>query len=566
MRLPFLLLLALAVPLAHTFTVRADEVESQEEYIVGGEPVGLGDEHGTVGLLLLGSEGDPEQMGPDTMLDYLRCSGVLIAPSVVITAAHCVDACQDLPLCEDEAGGRYRCEPCVATTRPSHTVFVVAGVRSLDDVWDAELVPVREVHLHEEFRSYPEWWVDLGSCNEEWLCTEPGLGTDIHDIAVLLLDAPVTAVGPVPLFPTTDIPEHTVGIAQGYGQRLPEGSDSLLSQEQYVSLLNQAQTPIERTTEQEILTAEGSNHSGTCFGDSGGPLYVRQGQGLFVAGVAVRARNDRSPACGGGGIHTLAPAYADWIYERAPEAIPFGLSGGGSCSAVPGRSPRSTALLFVIPLLLLCLRRRRTALLVSVLLVVAAPSTGCGSDSDASGVSFCTEEYDPRDFYCSQSDALDLQAAEAVARLEVPDDAWLWTVGSDNNGSVGPDGRVIKWFFSYLLPERRELPEAEFLNVIVMGSQTFVTPASGEVVNCIPSRPINPLDSRRLIHDAIALLEAEGHQVVLDGTAALEIIHGHDCAWQSTFSNYVMYRDLAVYFDERGTVLGIVPREAAFDF
>jgi len=566
MRLACLPLLAITFLLYHAGVAGADEVDSRGEYIVGGEPVSLGDEHGTVGLLLLGSEGDPEQLGPDTMLDYLRCSGVLIAPSVVITAAHCVDACEDLPLCEDGVGGRYRCEPCIATARPSHTVFVVAGVRSLDDVWNAELAPVREVHLHEEFRSYPDWWVDLGTCNEESFCTEPGLGTDVHDIAVLLLDAPVAEVGPVALLPTTDIPEHTVGIAQGYGQRLPEGSDSLLSQEQYVSLLNQTQTPIERTTEQEILTAEGTDHSGTCFGDSGGPLYVRDGQGLFVAGVAARLRNDRSPVCGGGGIHTLAPAYADWIYEKAPEAIPFRLSGGGGCSAAPGRSPRSTTLLFVVLLSLLCFRRRRAALLASVLLVVAAPSAGCGSDSDASGASLCTEEYDPRDFYCSRSDALDLQTAEGVARLEVPDDAWLFTVRSDNNGSVGPDGRATTWFFGYLLPERRELPEAEFLNVIVMGSQTSVTPASGEVVNCIPSRPIDPLDSRRLIHDAIVLLEAEGHPVVLDGTATLEIFHGHDCAWDSTFSNYVMFRELAVYFDGRGTVLGFVPREAAFDF
>jgi hypothetical protein len=573
MRLPFLLLLALAIPLAHSSTVRADEVESQEEYIVGGEPVGREDAHGTVGLLLLDDDTAVDDLTPSSIPNYLRCSGVLIAPTVVLTASHCLDRCVDKPLCDDGDGRLLPCEPCEVEPRARHTVRVVAGLNTVDDLWHAEVLPVHEVFLHEGYRAWPNWAVTLGTCqpvgedpSAPWICDEPGLGTDIHDIAILRLDAPVTAVGPVALLPTTDIAEHTVGIAQGYGQRLPEGSDSLLSQEQYVSLLNEAQTPIERTTEQEILTTEGSNHSGTCFGDSGGPLYVRQGQGLFVAGVAVRARNDRSPVCGGGSIHTLAPAYADWIYQKAPEAIPFRVSGGGGCSAAPGRSPRSTTLLFVIPLLLLCFRPRRTALLASVLAVIAAPSSGCGSDSGASDVSFCTEEYDPLDLYCSQSDALDLQTAEAVARLAVPDDAWLWIVLSDNNGSVGPDGRATKWFFSYLLPERRELPEAEGLNVIVIASQTFVTPASGEVANCIPSRPINPLDSRRLIHDAIALLEAEGHPVVLDGTAALEIIHGHDCAWDSTFSNYVMFRDLAVYFDERGTVLGIVPREAAFDF
>ena len=87
-----------------------------------------------------------------------------------------------------------------------------------------------------------------------------------------------------------------------------------------------------------ILTAEGTNRSGVCFGDSGGPLYVREGGGFFVAGIAVRVRLDRTPVCGGGGIHTLAPAYADWIYEKAPEATPFRLSGGGGCAAATEES------------------------------------------------------------------------------------------------------------------------------------------------------------------------------------------------------------------------------------
>lgn len=175
----------------------------------------------------------------------------------------------------------------------------------------------------------------------------------------------------------------------------------------------------------------------------------------------------------------------------------------------------------------------------------------------------CTEKYDPRDFFCSQAEARDLQTAEALARLEVPGDAWLWSVRAQ---SVGPDGRSMNWFFSYLLPDRRELPDAEFVNVTVAPSQTTARTTSAELVECLPSRPIPAVDSRRLIHDSITLLEAEGHPVVLDGTGVLDLVQGHACAWQSHFSNYVRFRDQAAYFDERGTVLGIVERDAAFDF
>ena len=58
----------------------------------------------------------------------------------------------------------------------------------------------------------------------------------------------------------------------------------------------------------------------------------------------------------------------------------------------------------------------------------------------------------------------------------------------------------------------------------------------------------------------------ESIYVAADGTGVLDLVQGHACAWQSHFSNYVRFRDQAAYFDERGTVLGIVERDAAFDF
>ena len=82
-----------------------------------------------------------------------------------------------------------------------------------------------------------------------------------------------------------------------------------------------------------------------------------------------------------------------------------------------------------------------------------------------------------------------------------------------------------------------------------------------QTVECIPSEPLEPLDSRRLIHDAIRLLEAHDHAVVLDGTAALQIVQNHDCAGDSSFPNYITFRDQAVFFDVKGVILGRAPVE-----
>jgi len=572
MRLAHVQFLAVALLIEQPNLARAEQVDSLESYIVNGQPVGAGEAHGTVGLLLLDEEAGPERPTPSSILNSLSCSGVLIAPSVVITAAHCVDACDDVDLCGDGTGAVYRCEDCTPHPRDPSTLYVAAGLGTLDDAWRAEVVPVRKVIMHDGYRDWPDWDFDWSNCwidENTWDCAALLVDTALHDIAILRLDDPITAVHPVGLLRPQDLPGAMTGLAQGYGQRLPNGSDSLLSQTAYRSLLNQAQTPIERTGTWQIATAGGPNQSDTCFGDSGGPLYVHNGVDLVAAGVASLLRtNDEGETCMGiGAMYTSVPAHSEWIFEQAPETIPFQLAARGGCSAVPRRpsqseGPSQSAALLFGALLLCSLARRRNVLLAAGFAFIAASSGGCSAPSDASDISFCTEQYDPRDVYCDRSDALDLQAAEALARLEVPNDAWLWQVLSHSMTSVGPDGETPSWTFSYYFPGRTALPNAELVSVSVGPWPTSVTDNIFQTVECIPSEPLEPLDSRRLIHDAIRLLEAHDHPVVLDGTAALQIVQNHDCSRRSSFPNYITFRDQAVFFDAKGVILGLAPVEA----
>jgi secreted trypsin-like serine protease len=51
----------------------------------------------------------------------------------------------------------------------------------------------------------------------------------------------------------------------------------------------------------------------TCYGDSGGPVYVEHDGGWYLAGATSRATADSLRPCGDGGIYVRLEKYIDWI-------------------------------------------------------------------------------------------------------------------------------------------------------------------------------------------------------------------------------------------------------------
>lgn len=243
------------------------------------------------------------------------CSGTLIAEDLVLTAAHCV------------ADG----------------VTPQVRVDTLDG-YSGPTTEVARVHIH------PAWETTF-------------------DAAVLELQTPVRGVAPRPLVPGCARSELVDGArvtVAGFGIRgldfdAPDG-DLYAADLQIASL----ECPTNEGCNAQVrpdgeLIAAGRVGVDSCYGDSGGPLYLRSSYGSFLAGVVSRATYTATADCGEGGIYVRADSLAGWIEETTGRALPAGsceaLDSGGGCSAAGGSGFGPIALLLLG--LFAIIRRRR---------------------------------------------------------------------------------------------------------------------------------------------------------------------------------------------------------------
>lgn len=87
----------------------------------------------------------------------------------------------------------------------------------------------------------------------------------------------------------------------------------------------------------------------SCYGDSGGPLYLDTDRGVYVVGITSRAYNTVSVPCGEGGIYVRPDAIIDWIEEESGITLDKPQCGPPNEAPVPtaddievGRSDRGT--------------------------------------------------------------------------------------------------------------------------------------------------------------------------------------------------------------------------------
>ena len=207
------------------------------------------------------------------------CSGTLIAPDVVLTAGHCIGI-----------------EP----------ISVVTHADSLEPGAPGDHVPVKWS------RAYPAWQdrFDIGVVMLERMARTPprAIATACLANAQLVAGAPVTIVG--------------------YGLSTPDASDAntqlRVAQIAVIDPFCEHAPGCSPTAGPKGEFAAGGRGVDSCFGDSGGPVYLATPSGYALAGVTSRGLAVDGLPCGNGGIYTRADKVVAWIQsvtERRLERV-----------------------------------------------------------------------------------------------------------------------------------------------------------------------------------------------------------------------------------------------------
>jgi len=207
-------------------------------------------------------------VGSDTLW---ACTGTLIAPNAVLTAAHCQDF---------------------------HTRVFVGN----DVTKKGKIVKVKKKIRHQSFDDKFN-----------------------NDLMVLILEKKVTGVKPRARAAADAIQHAATARLVGFGSTRLDGSGSLGAKLQTdVPIVsngcdgNVNGKPDEQTygchLNHEIVAGKPLLNHDSCKGDSGGPLFVQDTAGNWLlAGVTSRGTDHTQNMCGDGGIYTRVDAYKKWI-------------------------------------------------------------------------------------------------------------------------------------------------------------------------------------------------------------------------------------------------------------
>jgi secreted trypsin-like serine protease len=222
------------------------------------------------------------------------CTGTLIAPDVVLTAGHCA---------------------------PVNPTRVIANTVNYN-------APGGVTATVKSITAYPN-------------------SQSTYDVAVVVLTTPITGVTPRKLGTTCTFQQGYAAGTQvhlvGFGSTSVQGGGTNTA-------LNEVTAPVidpQCTTGNGCRTSVapggeftvGGNGKDTCFGDSGGPVYLDTPRGTVVIGAVSRGFDNSANPCGDGGIYVRTDKIATWIETTTGKQIskdvcnttPPG-NGGGSGS------------------------------------------------------------------------------------------------------------------------------------------------------------------------------------------------------------------------------------------
>lgn len=266
--------------------------------IINGEDADSSDYPMTGGMLMdahitFGSQGGDIRL--------FLCSSTLIAPDVVLIAAHCVDP-ESLNASFTYNQGTTTVNDMYWTRQADLTDYDGSNP---NEALPDDVVHVREAVFHEDFSIF---------------ALQTGLSEN-HDIALLFLDEPVEDV-PYAYLPSPDeaeqIEEGLEVEVVGWGQQIatsgtqtpPAGS---------IQIKQMGSSVISQVSDYEIKIGEVQSDVRKCHGDSGGPTFLNVDTEATIAmrqiGITSHAY-DQTDCNETGGVDTRVDHYRDWIEDQ----------------------------------------------------------------------------------------------------------------------------------------------------------------------------------------------------------------------------------------------------------
>lgn len=251
----------------------ADDTSAEEERIgehssaIEGGYLDAAD-RAVVGLAILGSTGRLAR----------TCSGVLVAPDVVLTAQHCIADSPDMIHCDSSAFG--------PEVEPVH-VFATTSA----EMWGGEATWTRA---------------------REVLTPPGGAAVCGRDMAMVVLSSPLPEDEATPLSPRIDhAPEEGEPYAAvGFGNTSGEGDDAGVRRRR--DGLRVECVGYRCGTSEQVAGNEWRGDAGACNGDSGGPAIDEDGRVLGITSRGPSGCNDP--------IYGALTAHRQWIIEHASRA------------------------------------------------------------------------------------------------------------------------------------------------------------------------------------------------------------------------------------------------------
>ena len=236
----------------------------------------------------------------DFPIDTFVCSSTLIAPDVVLLAAHCVDM--------DVISMGFPMDDTKMWWTRQADLSDWDGT-SQNPTLPSDAIEVSQWIAHESF--------DMNSL-------QMGLARN-YDIALLFLSEPVLDVKPAYL-PTI---EENDSMAEGdwltivgWGQQVATGQQEAPPPGTY-ALKQQGESYIALMAAFEFQVGEVESDVRKCHGDSGGPSFWESSDGMRLVGVTSHAF-DMTDCNQTGGVDTRVSFYRDWIQSQMAEGCENG--------------------------------------------------------------------------------------------------------------------------------------------------------------------------------------------------------------------------------------------------